>query len=129
MTNPYRSFVRWLARRDIEAAWRERADAVNDAINWRVWHGDVLIVSRARAEALDAIINANVLTPAQISLTIVQLEGSSLPAEVKALAVQELRLHVPVIRQEDDDGAWTGTSGAGGKAVGDGESRPDHRRA
>lgn len=78
---------------------RERhrcADAVNDAINWRGWHSDVSIVSRARGEALDAIINANALTPEQISLGIVRLESSNLPAEVKALAVQELRLHAPV---------------------------------
>ncbi len=50
MRNPYRSFVRWLARRDIEAAWRERADAVNDAINWRGLCEDRRIVAHAGRE-------------------------------------------------------------------------------
>lgn len=95
MRNPYLSFVRWLARRDIEAAWRERADAVNDAINWRGWHEDVTIVGRARGEALTALVNANAMTPAQISLAVVRLEKMDLPAEVRDLAIQELRMHVP----------------------------------
>ena len=93
--NLYRRAVSWLARREIEAAWRERADAVNDAINWRGWWDDVKIVSRARGEAMTALVNANAMTPAQISLAVVRLEKMTLPAEVRDLAIQELRMHVP----------------------------------
>ena len=93
--SPYRRIVCWLARREIEAAWRERAEAVNDAINWRGYYDDVSIVSRARGEALTALVNANTMTPAQISLAVVRLEKMDLPAEVRDLAIQELRMHVP----------------------------------
>ena len=93
--NPYRRFVRRLARRELEQAWHERAGAVNDAINWRGWHEDVNVVSRARGEALTALVNANAMTPAQISLAVVRLEKMTLPAEVRDLAIQELNMHVP----------------------------------
>lgn len=91
----YQRVVRWLARREIEAAWRERAEAVNDAINWRGHYDDVTIVGRARGEALTALVNANAMTPAQISLAAVRLAKMDLPAEVRDLAIQELNMHVP----------------------------------
>lgn len=93
--NLYRRAVSWLARREIEAAWRERAEAVNDAINWRGWWDDVKIVSRARGEALTALVNANLLTPSHIAAGVARLRNMDLPAEVRDLAIQELQMHVP----------------------------------
>lgn len=93
--NLYRRAVSWLARREIEVAYQERAEAVNSAIKWRGHYDDVTIVGRARGEALTALVNANVMTPAQISLAVVRLEKMTLPAEVRDLAIQELRMHVP----------------------------------
>ncbi len=81
--------------RTLEHERRRCADAVNDAINWRGWWDDVKIVSRARGEAMTALVNANAMTPAQISLAVVRLEKMVLPAEVRDLAIQELRMHVP----------------------------------
>lgn len=82
-------------RKTLEHERHRCADAINNAINWRGHYDDVTIVGRARGEALTALVNANAMTPAQISLAAVRLAKMDLPAEVRDLAIQELNMHVP----------------------------------
>lgn len=79
-------------RRDVAIARQERAEAVNDAINWRGHYNDVSVVAYARSLALEALIRQCGLLNYEIDAAARAIEGSSAGTkEVRDIAAFELR--------------------------------------